>query len=98
MLVDDRVLIRCHTEGRALVGDAAQHHVGPLVRVLHQVGGEGGDRGGQCLALGAGRLIATVEEVAQQFRMGGDQPVVEALGDLPEGGADGGEGGAHGGG
>ncbi|GAA3305731.1 hypothetical protein GCM10020295_60230 [Streptomyces cinereospinus] len=77
--------------------DAAEQGVGPLVRVVQQVRGEGGDGAGQGLLLGAGCLVAAVEQVAEQFRTVGEEAGVEALGDLADGGADDGEGGADGG-
>ncbi|GAA3495842.1 hypothetical protein GCM10019016_029430 [Streptomyces prasinosporus] len=98
VLVDDRVLVRGDAEGGVLVGDAPQHRVGPLVRVVQQVRGEGRDGPREGLALGAGGLVAAVEQVAQQFGAGGEHPGVEAFGDLAEGRADGGKGGADGGG
>ncbi len=50
-----------------LVGDAGEHHVGAGARVLDRLGREGGDGPGEGLTLGAGRLIAAVEEIAQQL-------------------------------
>jgi hypothetical protein len=98
VFVDDRVLLRGDAQGGVLVRDAAQHRVGPLVRPLDEMRGEGGDGARQGLALGAGGLVAAVEEVAQQLRVGREQPFVEAVADLPQGPADGGKGGADGGG
>ncbi len=76
--------------------DPAEHRVGPPVRVLQQLGGEGGDGTGEGLLLGAGGLVAAVEEVAQQFGVGGEEAGVEALGDPADRGADGGKRGADG--
>ncbi len=92
------VLVRGDPEGRVLVGDALQHHVRPGVRVLDQCRGERGDRAGQGPALVAGRLVAPVEQVPQELGVGGEQLLVEEVRDVPDGRADGGEGGADGGG
>jgi hypothetical protein len=80
------------------VGDAPEHRVGSLVRVVQQVCGERGDGAGEGLPLGAGGLVAAVEEVPQQLGVGGEETGVETLGDLAERRADGGQGGADGGG
>ncbi|MDQ0777710.1 hypothetical protein QF026_006176 [Streptomyces aurantiacus] len=98
VLVDDRVLLRGDAQGGVLVGDAVQHRVGPLVRPLDQLCGEGGEGARQSLALGAGGLVAPVEEIAQQLRVGREEPGVETVADLSQGPADGGKGGADGGG
>ncbi len=90
----ERVLLGRDAERGVLVGDAAEHGVGPLVGVVQEVRRERGDRAREGLPLGAGRLVAPVEEVAQQLGAGREQPGVEALGDLGEGRSDGGEGGA----
>ncbi len=77
--------------------DAGEHRVRPVVGVVQQVRGEGGDRAGEGLALGAGGLVAAVEEVPQQVGVGVEEARVEALGDIADGRSDGGQGGADGG-
>jgi hypothetical protein len=91
-----QIIILSHEEniGAGLVADSL---TGAGVRVLDEVRGEGGDRTGQGLPLGAGGLVAPVEEIAQQVGVGGEQARVEAFGDLADGRAGDGERGADGG-
>lgn len=96
--MDDRVLVGADAERRVLVRDTTQHHVGPVVRVVDQIRGEGRDGSRERLALRAGGLVGAVEQVAEQVRVGREQLPVEALGDVLDGGADGGERGADDGG
>ncbi len=96
VLVDDRVLLAGDAEAGVLVGDAAEHHVGPGVRVGEEVGGEGGDGARQGLLLEAGLLVAPVEEVADQGRVGREELGVEELGYVADGRPDGGQGGSYG--
>ncbi|GAA3236714.1 hypothetical protein GCM10020256_55580 [Streptomyces thermocoprophilus] len=98
VLVDDGVLLGRDTEGGVLVRYALEHRVGPPVGVVQQMAGEGSDGAGEGPALGAGCLVAAVEQVAQQLGVGGEHAGVEALGDLVEVGADGGQGRADDGG
>ncbi len=94
--MDDRVLLAGDAEAGVLVGDAAQHHVGAGVRVLDEVGREGGDGAGEGLLLEAGVLVAPVEQVAEQLRVGREELGVEELGDVADCSADGGQGGSYG--
>jgi len=75
-----------------LVGDAGQKILGQVSRGLHQSGGECGHRSSQCQLLGALCLVAAIEDSIQQFRMGGEQVLIEALGDILDVRADGWQG------
>lgn len=59
--------------------DAAEHDVGSGAGVLDQLRREGGCGTGERLALGAGGLVAPVEEIAQQLGAG----VVQSPGGRP---------------
>ncbi|GGP38505.1 hypothetical protein GCM10010214_09620 [Streptomyces abikoensis] len=76
-----------------LVGDAGEHRVGAGVRALDQGRGEGGDGAREGLLLAALGLVAAVEQVAQEGRVGGEELVVEERGDVTDRAADGGQGG-----
>lgn len=96
VLVDDLVLGAGDAERGVLVGDAVQHHVRAGVRVLDEMGREGRDGPGEGLLLEARVLVAAVEEVADQLRVGREELGVEELRDVADGGSDGGQGGSYG--
>lgn len=98
MGVHHLVLLRGHPERGVLVGDPLQHHVGPGAGPLDQLGREGGDGARERPPLVAGGLVAPVEQVPQQLGVGGEELLVEEVGDVPDGRADGGKGGADSGG
>src|SRR5690606_24272440 len=80
MLVDNWVLFLADAQGGVLVGYAGQHGLRGGLRVLDQVGGEDCDGAGQGLLLGAFLLVRTGEDSVEQFRVGGEQAVVEVRG------------------
>ena len=81
VVADDRVLLRADPERDVLVCDPL-HHVlkgrGVGIDQLHRVGH---DRSRERPALLSGGLVALVEH-AQQFRVRGEHPGIEAGGDL----------------
>ncbi len=94
--VDHRVLVLGDAERDVLVGDARQHGVGALVGVGQQRAGEGRDRTRESLLLAAVGLVAAVEQVVEQLRVGLEQTPVEHLADLADGRAHDGQGGFDG--
>lgn len=73
--------------------DAGQHEIRAAARVVEQGDREGGYGTRQRLPLLAVGLVPPVEQIAEQLGMGGEEPRVEALGDLVERAADGGQSG-----
>ncbi len=74
--------------------DPRQHRVRTPVRVLQEGRGEGGCGARERLPLLTVGLVAPVEQVAQEFEVGGEETPIETLRDPVQGTADGGQGGA----
>lgn len=93
VLVHRLVLLGGDAERRVLVRDAGEHEIRAAARVVEQGDREGGYGSRQRLPLIAVGLVPAVEQIAEQLGMGGEEPRVEALGDLVERAADGGQSG-----
>ncbi len=93
VLVDDPVLVVADADRDVLVRDAGEQRVRTGVRGGDQGGREGGYRARERLPLAAVGLVAPVEQVAQQLRVGGEHPVVEQRRDVADRATHDGQGG-----
>ena len=94
--MDHLVLVLGDAQADVLVADPAEQLVGAGPVGVDQQGGEGGHGGRQRLLLGALGLVAAVEGVAQQVRVGAEHALVEVGRDLGDLRTDQRQGGAHG--
>ena len=81
VVVHDLVLVLADAQRDVLVGDAVQHHDRVRRVRVHELGGEGRDRGRERLLLRALLLVAAVEGVGDELRVRGEHLVVERLRD-----------------
>ena len=93
VLVDDRVLVLGDPERRVLVGDATQHLLGVRAALGDEEGRVRRDGPGERALLVALRLVAAVEQVALELRVGREHASVEDGRDVVDGRADDGQGG-----
>jgi hypothetical protein len=84
VFVDHLVLRFGDAQGGVLVGDPGEDGFRQCAGVVHQVGGEGGDAAGKGLLLVAGALVGAAEQPVQEFRVRGEEPVIELGGDLAD--------------
>ena len=80
--MDDGVLIFHDPQGYVLVTDAGEHLHRVRGVVIHEHCGEGRDGGSQRLLLLPGLLVATIEGIGDQLRVGGEHLLIEDGGDL----------------